>query len=708
MVRLGFADRLRIVWRVLKQSGGSRFAPWEVLSSGWGAESETDSSYLAAYLASPTVYAAINRLAQDLASVPLKIQRRQRNGALVDAPETDEVVRVFRAANPTESDLSFRRRFWHSMKLLGEAFVLTDYLKRPTPQELWVLRAGQAMRIKTTETGLPTSYVYRREGGREIPYDPKEIYHARYPNPVDEFRGAPPIKACIPAINLEIATLKHWTAFFKRGARPSLILAHKDPHKPEIVDEWLRKMKSKVSGPDASFDLMTMDGGWEAKEFGVSPKDGDFPEGYRIVREQILAALGVPPAVAGVLRAGSLSDANVKEQQELYWLNTIVPDLELLARDLTEIVLPRWGDGYVAVNDYTAVPAMEEIQATRATRFVGLIAGGIMSPNEVATEVGLPRVVGGDQRYLTIALTPIGPVQQPAQARSVRTEEKAVDLPERVEHRRKADRDRTHYEKDALREWKGALEAQKDRVLKRFDRGKSWRKQTELPGLDDLWDEEVEIATLRGVILRILGRIVAARGQAATEEVAPGTEFLMTDPTVIRFLESYAAAEVRHVTQTTREAIRNLLKLAVEDGLTLGETQQLLRELTDFSLARALTIARTETTRAYNFSTLEAWGQSEVVAQKEWLTAHDEFVRDSHAEAEAQGPIGLEEQFSNGLAYPGDPAGGPEEVINCRCTLSPTVERSRSVRLAPSLLADLLSRNGNPPEEAVLTAPTYR
>jgi hypothetical protein len=46
-------------------------------------------------------------------------------------------------------------------------------------------------------------------------------------------------------------------------------------------------------------------------------------------------------------------------------------------------------------------------------------------------------------------------------------------------------------------------------------------------------------------------------------------------------------------------------------------------------------------------------------------------TRHSHLEAaqrSAQG-IPLDEAFSNGLMYPGDENGPPEEVINCRCTL---------------------------------------
>lgn len=52
-----------------------------------------------------------------------------------------------------------------------------------------------------------------------------------------------------------------------------------------------------------------------------------------------------------------------------------------------------------------------------------------------------------------------------------------------------------------------------------------------------------------------------------------------------------------------------------------------------------------------------------------WATMDDERVRDSHRLCEAQGPVELGKPFQNGLRYPGDPSGPPEEIINCRCWL---------------------------------------
>lgn len=81
---------------------------------------------------------------------------------------------------------------------------------------------------------------------------------------------------------------------------------------------------------------------------------------------------------------------------------------------------------------------------------------------------------------------------------------------------------------------------------------------------------------------------------------------------------------------------------------------------------RAETVARTETASVYG-----AASQAAVEADypyKRWLSAEDDDVRDSHRELDGTViPVG--DVFDNGCAYPGDPEGAPEEVINCRCVL---------------------------------------
>lgn len=54
--------------------------------------------------------------------------------------------------------------------------------------------------------------------------------------------------------------------------------------------------------------------------------------------------------------------------------------------------------------------------------------------------------------------------------------------------------------------------------------------------------------------------------------------------------------------------------------------------------------------------------------KKRWRAILDNRTRDSHARLDGT-TIELNETFANGLMYPGDPSGTPDEIMNCRCRL---------------------------------------
>ena len=74
-------------------------------------------------------------------------------------------------------------------------------------------------------------------------------------------------------------------------------------------------------------------------------------------------------------------------------------------------------------------------------------------------------------------------------------------------------------------------------------------------------------------------------------------------------------------------------------------------------------------------ATYKAYG----IQQKEWLATIDNRTRDSHLWLhETRIPIDdmFEVPAAGGLdymLYPADPSGSAENVVNCRCTISPVV-----------------------------------
>ena len=89
------------------------------------------------------------------------------------------------------------------------------------------------------------------------------------------------------------------------------------------------------------------------------------------------------------------------------------------------------------------------------------------------------------------------------------------------------------------------------------------------------------------------------------------------------------------------------------------------------ALAYALRIARTEGHRIQTTAAMNACYDAknkgcDIV--KQWDATLDNRTRKRHRRVDGE-IRELDERFSNGLLYPGDPAGGASEVIHCRCAL---------------------------------------
>lgn len=184
------------------------------------------------------------------------------------------------------------------------------------------------------------------------------------------------------------------------------------------------------------------------------------------------------------------------------------------------------------------------------------------------------------------------------------------------------------------------------------------------------WRDAVDLI-LRGEILRAIGLAFA--------RVLPGYAWDQRNNVV-----SYLAT-VRNRLARVPEEVFALVAHEVAVGVNLGEGIPELRDRIDSVLSttgsdrwpnRATVIARTETIGALNAGRAEAFrAVSEEFPEQQleriWLATDDTRTRDTHQEADGQ-RVALGQSFNVGgfeLAFPGDPSGPPQEVIQCRCTM---------------------------------------
>lgn len=164
---------------------------------------------------------------------------------------------------------------------------------------------------------------------------------------------------------------------------------------------------------------------------------------------------------------------------------------------------------------------------------------------------------------------------------------------------------------------------------------------------------------------------------------------------VLAFFKKYLLDKVvLPISRTTSDRIEEVLQEAVSEGWGVDQTVKEFED-TDITKFRARLIVRTETVKATNFTQLAAADMEDYEMEKQWIAVEDRRTRRSHSHAGVDGERqDLDQPFSNGLMFPGDPEGDAAEVCNCRCTLGYFAKRDLNGKLIPKTTPplDILSR----------------
>lgn len=122
--------------------------------------------------------------------------------------------------------------------------------------------------------------------------------------------------------------------------------------------------------------------------------------------------------------------------------------------------------------------------------------------------------------------------------------------------------------------------------------------------------------------------------------------------------------------------LKKKITAQVSRGISTGMSYQMvakqLAAYTNIGFNNAVRISRTEGHRIQCQSGMDACYKAKEKGAdvlKQWDAALDSRTRESHAMVDGE-IRELDEKFSNGLMYPGDPSGGAAEVVNCRCALN--------------------------------------
>ena len=120
-----------------------------------------------------------------------------------------------------------------------------------------------------------------------------------------------------------------------------------------------------------------------------------------------------------------------------------------------------------------------------------------------------------------------------------------------------------------------------------------------------------------------------------------------------------------------KKKITGEISRGLSSGQMYGEISRNIASWARIPKNNAARIARTEAHRIQCKATADAQFRAKEKGAdvvKQWDASLDKKTRESHVQVDGE-IRELDERFSNGLLYPGDPGGGAAEVINCRCAL---------------------------------------
>jgi|TARA_R100000479_G_scaffold29002_1_gene11584 HK97 family phage portal protein len=384
---------------------------------GVGAEAGKDYKYqdLAkeGYLKNAIVYRCVNEISKGASSVPFIIKIGDQ------ILEEHPLIELLNRPNPLQSYSEFFSSLYGYLLLSGNSYVLKLGSELGAPKELHHLRPDR-INIKGSGNPIPDRYDYmingRVEQSFEVDQDTgfSELKHIKLWNPLDDYYGCSPLSAAATEVDQHNMAGKHNVNLLSNGARPSGAVIFKPRDEAGFAmnltesqrQQLLTDLNNRFSGAGNAGRPMLLEGDFDWKEMGLSPKDMDFLNLKHLSATEIAMCFGVPSQLVGVPDAQTY--ANVAEARLALYEETIIPYLQKISSDLNEWLVPMFGDRLSLEFDIDSIPALSERRKKIYENVTSAVREGIMTRNEARERIGLEPVEGGDGLYIASNLFPLG------------------------------------------------------------------------------------------------------------------------------------------------------------------------------------------------------------------------------------------------------------------------------------------------------------
>lgn len=236
-----------------------------------------------------TVFACIKVLAESIASLPLIIYKKRKDGGKDVATDHYLYPILHNIPNTIQTSYELREMMMGHINLRGNAYAYKEIDKQGRVVRLWPLNAAR-MEIELKNGQL--IYKYTTEEGKEEKYPSMFIWHWRGLSK-DGIVGLSPITLAREALGLALSAEEHGARFFANDATPTGILKfpgklHEDAQK-KLKESW-----QEAQTTANKFKTAVLQGGLEWQQIGISNEDSQFLQTRQFQIEEIARIFRVP------------------------------------------------------------------------------------------------------------------------------------------------------------------------------------------------------------------------------------------------------------------------------------------------------------------------------------------------------------------------------------------------------------------------------
>ena len=366
-------------------------------------------------LQSAAVFACVRLLAESVASLPLMMYRRRKDGGKERAESHPVWKLLHQQPNPELTSFEMIEALMGHLCLYGNAYAEIEW-RNGFPVALWPLRPDATTVQRVNGALVYDTQILDVDGNYQMFRLPAyRMLHVRAFG--NGYVGYSPIRYHAATIGLELAAREYGARFFGNGARPGVVLTH-----PGLLDdEAAERIKSSWinmhEGLSNAHRVAVLEEGVKLDTLGVPPEEAQFLQTRRFQVSDIARIYRIPPHLIGDLERATFG--NIEQQSIEFVMYTLLPWMRrweaALGRDL---LVGNERDEYLL--EFLVEGLLRGDTASRYSAYAVGKQWGWLSTNDIRRFENMNPVAGGDAY-----LVPLNMVPADTGKRSVH-----VDLPE--------------------------------------------------------------------------------------------------------------------------------------------------------------------------------------------------------------------------------------------------------------------------------------